>query len=900
MPGIQLTLNGDPIATSHSDGAALDLIRDTLGLTGTKLVCGIGGCGACTVLVDGVPTETCTLEPTALDGREITTIEGHSASGELTPLQRAMVAHDAVQCGFCTPGLVLAAETFVAGWRDRVGATRPERSDVANALDGHLCRCGAYPGILSAVQSAAAGEHDAPATADGRPDAVAKLTGEARFTVDITLDGMLEGKIVRSTVPHAEVVGLDTAGALAIPGVRAVVDLLLKERTVHYVGQPIAAVAAEDKATAEAGVDAIDITYKELPSAVGMEAARAKDAPILFDGRMFLTSNSEVGLVAATLPRKGNMRGPMGLLAKRRFTARRRIKNGRAQGDPLLVEGVWKAASQAHAALEPHSAVATWDGDELTMYVSTQSVSATARKLAKRFGVPKQNVRVIAEHVGGAFGAKQGLPEPSVAAGELARAASAPVRIVFDAEEELAYGGHRPGADIELSVLGGADGSLKAISAKGHMDSGDSIGQIVVGMMRFSYPGPPMSLDDYDVISNGAPARPFQAPGAPIALYALESAVDELAKKTGTDPVTMRRGWNPRHARQVLYDWVESHPLWMSRHEGVEGKLRGVGVAFGLWHYAYDPGTVVRLSNDESGLTVETGAQEQGTGTTTILAKAVASEFGIEAADVHVRIGDSTLPHGPTASASRSTPSVFPAAGRAAAELKAELMDEITTELGMDGAKPSQGGIEHAGEFIPWLDLWPRLPARSVSAKRPRDDRLSATPFAVEGVRFGYGISDVAHIVEVEVDQTSGHVAVTRVAAALAAGTIHTPAQARSQIHGALARGIGEALLEERLTDATSGEVVTAAYDKYRILRASEMPEVEVEFFEEGFVHAAGGGAGISELSITSVPAAVANAVAAATGWRPMEMPMTPERVLAGMDSSRTSQPGARKSGRRR
>ena len=573
----------------------------------------------------------------------------------------------------------------------------------------------------------------------------------------------------------------------------------------------------------------------------------------------------------------------MGLLAKRRFTARRRIKNGRAGGDPLLVEGVWKVASQAHAAPEPHSAVASWNGDKLTMYVSTQSVSATARKLAKRFGVKRQNVRVIAENVGGAFGAKQGLPDPSVAAGELARAASAPVRIVFDPEEELAYGGHRPGGDIELSVLGGTDGSLRAISAKGHMDSGDSIGQTVVGMMRFSYPGPPMSLDDYDVISNGAPAKPFQAPGAPIALFALESAVDELANRIGADPITMRRGWNPRHSRQLLYDWVDAHPLWQSRHESVEGQLRGVGVAFGLWHYAYDPGTVVRLSNDDSGLTVEVGAQEQGTGTTTLLARAVASEFGVEVADVAVRIGDSSLPHGPTSSASRTTPSVFPAAERAAADLKSELIEAMATELGMDGAKASHGGVEHAGEFIAWTDMWPRVPARSVSAKRPRDDRLSATPIAIEGVRFGYGVSDVAHIVEVDVDKTSGHVAVKRVAVGLAAGTIHTPAQARSQIHGALARGIGEALLEERLTDPATGQVITAAYDKYQILRASEMPEVEVEFFEEGFAHAAGGGAGISELSITSVPGAVANAVAAATGWRPMEMPMTAERVLAGM-----------------
>jgi xanthine dehydrogenase YagR molybdenum-binding subunit len=529
--------------------------------------------------------------------------------------------------------------------------------------------------------------------------------------------------------------------------------------------------------------------------------------------------------------------------------------------------------------------VASWEDGSLTVYLSTQSVRSTAKKLAKRLGLDASAVRVIAEHVGGAFGAKQGLPDPSVAAALLAREAGAPVRIAFDIAEELTYGGYRPGADIDLAVLGASDGSLQAVAASGYMDGGDSAGQTVVGLMRLSYPGPPMALADYDVVSNGAPAKPFQAPGAPIALFALETAVDELAARFGTDPIALRLGWEPRAGRRALYEWAAAHPLWQQRAAGDRNGdvLRGVGVAFGTWHYVYDPATRVRVSNTADGLAVETGGQDIGTGSAHSLATTVARRFGVTPGDVEVRIGDSALGHGPTSSGSRMTPSLVPTAGAAAVELQAGLVRAAQENLGMGGAAPVDGGLNHAGEFVPWADLWPQLPEQSASAKRPRDDHFPATFVAIEGVKFGWGITDAAHLVAVEADRRSGRVRATKAAAALAAGTIHTPVQARSQVHGAFARGIGQALLEARITDPATGIVSTGDYDAYHLLRMSQMPEVDVEFLDGDLEHVPANGAGIAELAITSVPAAVANAVSDATSWRPRALPMTPEAVLAGL-----------------
>lgn len=880
MPPIEFTANGEPVSIEPTGRTALDLIRSDLGLTGTKQTCGHGGCGSCAVLVNGRPVETCTLEPAALAGTEVETVEGVAPQGDLHPVQRALVDCDAIQCGFCTPGMVVAGTAFFRGWRQEHGTERPPASEVARALDGHLCRCGAYPDIVAAVQAACAGD-DTAMPVGGRPDAPAKARGEAIFTVDVTLPGMLHGRILRSTEPHAEITAIDTSAVTRLTGVRAVVDLLPKDRIVRYVGQPIAAVAAVDEETADRALTTIAVRYRVLPAAVGMAAAMGDDAPDLIGRKLLLTSSNEAGAFAAPIPRSGNRRGPWTPFSKRRYTARRRIEAARRRNDPLLVEGTWRTAGQSHASPEPHTAVADWGPAGLTVYLSTQSVTAAAAKLAKRYGLDRSRVRVVAEHVGGAFGSKQGLTEPVVEAVELSRAAGAPVRVSLSTQEELSVTGYRPSSEIHLAILGRADGCLEAVEATAHMDGGDSVGQTVVNLVRLSYPGPPMSLVDYDVVNNAPPAKAFQAPGSPKALFALETAIDELAGRMGEDPISLRMQWDPRPLRRRVYEWAAAHPLWQGRRDGggSNGILRGVGVAFGTWYYGYDPQTSVRVLSDPTGFTIESGLQDIGTGSRTTLARAVGEVFGVDPDLVSVRLGNSALGHGPTSSASRTTPSLHPTAVRAARDLHGMLIQSVVHDLGLAGASPVPGGVDHAGEYVPWSDLLPKLVPQVAVAKRPGDARPPVSPIAVEGVQIGWGLSDAAHLVEVEVDRSSGSIRATRAAVALAAGRIVAPRQATSQVHGALARGIGLALYEGRRTDLVSGRVTTVDYESYRLMRASEMPEVEAVFFEEGFDHAPGGVAGIAELAITSVPAAVANAVAAATGRYPRDLPISPAMV---------------------
>src|SRR5215472_6278115 len=239
-----MTLNGRPETLPEDPDALLvDLIRDRCGLTGTKLVCGSGVCGACTVLLDGAPVVSCLLPAQAAAGKTLTTIEGVGATG-LHPVQKAFMAHDALQCGFCTPGFVVEATAFHDRWRSSRGAAVPTREEIAAALSGHLCRCGAYEGIYRAVAEACAGRFDDHDAIAPRLEARDKVTGTARYTVDIRHDGQLEGVILRAPVAHARIIGLDLAPARAIAGVAAAISLLGDDNVVRFVGAPIAAVAA--------------------------------------------------------------------------------------------------------------------------------------------------------------------------------------------------------------------------------------------------------------------------------------------------------------------------------------------------------------------------------------------------------------------------------------------------------------------------------------------------------------------------------------------------------------------------------------------------------------------------------------------------------------------------------
>jgi xanthine dehydrogenase YagR molybdenum-binding subunit len=292
------------------------------------------------------------------------------------------------------------------------------------------------------------------------------------------------------------------------------------------------------------------------------------------------------------------------------------------------------------------------------LHVSTQAAAHVAQQVAKRFGLPEENVRLIAEHVGGGFGAKLQLTPETVAAAELARAAGRPVRVVLERSEEMTVGGYRPGAEIDLALLSSRTGRLRALQIDAYADAGVAAGSQVALFARMMYPAVAKRLFDYNVLSHLPPGKPFRGPSGPVTAWALEQAVDEAAIALGEDPIVLRRRWDCDPLRQRLYDWAQAHELWRSRPAAgsQQGRFRrGVGVAAANWVYFFQKDCAIQAGVEGGRLYVATAVQDPGTGIRSVLAEAVAGAFGVEAAEVQVRIGDTRLARGPVSSASRTT-----------------------------------------------------------------------------------------------------------------------------------------------------------------------------------------------------------------------------------------------------
>ena len=365
---MNLVINGKSCTVADDDAMLIDVVRNG-GLTGTKLVCGGGVCGACTVLLDDKPVVSCLMPAKAARDRQVTTVEGIGTSG-LHPVQKAFIACDALQCGFCTPGFVVEATAFHDKWRRDKGTVTPPRADVTAAFAGHLCRCGAYASICKAVEEACAGRFDTAEPRGPRVEAADKVTGRAKYTVDIALEGQLEGAVLRSPHPHARVVALDLVAVRKLPGVAAAISLLGPDRTVRFAGQEIAAVAATNLKIARAALDDIVVRYEILPGAIGMDEARRADAPRVFSGFRKTLGNVSEGPMLPTRWSK-NLRGPSGGLSDKPGKARKMLEAAKATADPLLIEGIWRTQAQSHTSFEPHAAVAQFNGEHLTVYLST-------------------------------------------------------------------------------------------------------------------------------------------------------------------------------------------------------------------------------------------------------------------------------------------------------------------------------------------------------------------------------------------------------------------------------------------------------------------------------------------------------------------------------------------------
>jgi xanthine dehydrogenase YagR molybdenum-binding subunit len=887
-----MTINGRiESLPDDPDALLVDVVRGELYLTGTKLVCGAGVCGACTVLVDGAPVVSCLMPARAAAGKSVMTVEGIGAA-KLHPVQKAFMAHDALQCGFCTPGFVVEAVAFCDRWRSTKGTAVPSREEIGAALSGHLCRCGAYDGIFRAVADACAGRFDGDAFVSPRMEARDKVTGSAKYTVDIHHDGQLEGLILRSQIAHARIGELDLAPARAMPGVSAAVSLLGDDRVVRFVGEPIAAVAAKDRKTALAALAAIKIRSERLPSVIGLDEARKSDAPAVFEksNRKKAGNVSEGG--GSPAPWKGNVRGPSAAFSHKPKKARSWVADAREGKNPLLVEGTFRTGTQSHACLEPHATVARFEGDRLTVHASTQAVFHLMELIAKRYKLDHDKVRVIADHVGGGFGSKASLGVETIAAIELAREAKAPVRIAYDRHEELSVTGYRPAAEVKIALLPSEQGGLKALSLTAYADTGAATNSTIAALARLIYPAEAKELADFDVISNLPPGAAFRGPGGPPMAFALEQAIDEAALRMKVDPIVLRKRWDTDPNRQRLYDWALELDIWRNRKTPAvqTGRYRrGVGVATGYWLYLWQPGSKVEVSVKGGRLIASTATQDIGTGSRTVIANTVAQEFGLEPHEIEVRIGDSRLPEGPGSGGSRTTASVIPPTLLAIQKLKAAIQQNAQR-------------TPVPGSNAPWRDLLAASPDLTASGERPEDSKQMApgirSPLKEAGfmgmifgwmmrrfsnLAIGAGVPSSVQVIEVEVDTWLGHVRVVNVHTGVAVGKIAAPALARSQAAGSVIQGVGYALYEAREIDFRTGDTLSGGMEDYRIPGIADTPVIDVHFDEAGFDHVLGGSVGIGEVATVPTSPAIANAVCNAIGIRLTELPIRPDRLIAAL-----------------
>jgi xanthine dehydrogenase YagR molybdenum-binding subunit len=744
-----------------------------------------------------------------------------------------------------------------------------------------------------------------------RLDAAQKVTGKARFTFDVQLPGMLYARRVVSTQAHARVTAVDTSEAERYPGVRAVHVLdqpLLQHAqlrdpkaepaarypTVRYLGQPVAAVAAESQRAADAAAKLVKITYQILPHVTTLEEAMQESAPAVFPGPVEQPATAGGGGATPGLAQRGNVRGPD---TGRMFgLPRGNAAQALADAD-VVVEAEYRTQVQTHVPMEPHAMVADWRDDGLTIYASTQFTASVRDEAADLFELPKSRVRVISDFTGGGFGAKYGIGNFGLLAINLSRKASAPVRMVLDRREEHVSSGNRPGTLQRLKVGARRDGTLTAIQLVSYGTGGVAGGGGVGFAHAMMYPCPNVSEAQYDVFTNAGPCAAFRAPGQVQGIFALEQAIDELAHRLDIDPLALRDridtgGTDDVRARKVERQVGAEKFSWRRRRppNADAGPIkRGVGMAQSQWVSVIHPPTAceVRITDDGS-VEAFTSAQDVGTGTRTVLAQVVAEELGLRAEDVGAHIGDTRYPAGPPSGGSRVTGSLTPAARNAAYRAARELAGLLASALEANADdivfQDGRVGVRGApGTWMPFKEAVKKAGVAEISHRAVRQDdyegfMMSTPQFAVGK----HGIGGV-QFAEVEVDTETGSVKVPRIVAVHDCGRPINPKLTESQIYGGVIQGLSYALYEERHLDRASGLQLNANIDQYKIAGSREMPEIEVHILEQLGAQSSTDARGVAEPANVATAAAIANAFFNATGTRIRTLPLTPFNVLEAL-----------------
>ncbi len=928
---MELIINGKPqTIIPHPGEMLVDLLRDRLKLTGTKVGCNEAECGSCSVVVDGEAVLACTYPAAKAAGREVITIEGltgllvlekdnheedNNGDYNLHPLQQAFIDYGAVQCGFCIPGQIMTAFALLQKHPE------PDEEDIRHALKDTLCRCAGYPSILGSIKAAAdnmsTGNPIVPPEYSSasplgvigkrytRPDAADKVTGRTKFTDDLQFESMLHARVKRAGIPHGIVKRIDVEKARQLPGVVAVLtaDDIPGERNhglviydwpvlvgvgerVRTVGDAIAIVAAENREIASQAIDLIEVDIDIQPVISNPVQALNKDA---------VQIHSSGNLLKHIKVRKGD------------------VASGFAEAD-LVMEHIFHTGIYEHAFIEPECSITrlTPDG-RLEVYVGSQIPYADRNQIARVLDMPEEEVRVIGMMIGGGFGGKEDIVG-QIHAALLTQVTGRPVKLLFDRHESLLVHPKRHATQIRVKVGAKKDGRLVAVETELYGDTGAyaSLGEKVMTRATTHSSGPyempHAKADCYAMYTNNPPAGAFRGFGVTQSCFAVESMMDMVAQKLDIDPIEIRRLnalriGSSTNTGQVLTEsvglleciqQVQSHLTTHSNGEPFKARAvpgaahlrRAWGFAVGYKNTGLGGGAPDKSAAEvelcaDGALEVRTSSAEIGQGLVTVLQLIIAQEFETSPGKVRVLLSDTDLtPDGGPTTASRQTY----VSGNAARKAAQVLRQAITTTMAEKYDCPPQeirfeeGLVRLNGHSVSMKTVRQEMEAEGRSPRTLYEYWAPTTNPLGEAGDMHFAYSFAAQAAEVEVNTRTGLVRVLNVIVANDVGKALNPLGLQGQVEGGVVMGLGNALTEHFIVE--DGLVITDRLARYRMPSIVQTPEIYSLVVEHPTEDGPYGGKGVGEMSSIPTTPAITNAIYNAVGVRVDNLPVDQELIV--------------------
>ena len=962
---IQLTINGTPRTLTCEPHESLRVVLRRAGFYSVRYGSDTGETGAAAVLVDGRLVSADVMLAAQADGHAIETVEGLTVPGEMHPIQQAFIDTGAIQSGYSTPAMVLAAKALLAK------TANPTEAEIRDALSGILDRETGYLRPVHAVLRAAAtmrGEapdpigvahldrlvgldaphhdrdglspiaprvvlsEDVPVSrvvghAETKTDAVKLAKGNPAFTDDRDLSGTLIAKVLYSPHAHARIVAIDDSAARALPGVRAVLhhgnvprvryasggqsypnplpyDQVSFDDKVRYVGDRVAAVAADTDEIAQAAIDLIDVTYEVLPAVFDENDAIVEGAPVIHD---------EPGMEGAHD-------------AGHNIVHHIQAETGDVEAGFAAADRVFEQTLRVHQVqqtpIEPHIAIARWDSDDrLEIISSTQVPFHVRRMLAPLVGLPVKRIRIIKPRIGGGFGAKQEMLIEDIVA-HLTMATGRPVRLELTREEEFISSRTRHPQTITFKTGIDAEGKLTAqemriVANTGAYGTHGLTVQMVSGMRGLSSYNSPLKRFDCRVAYTNLPVPgAYRGYGAPQALFALESHMEDIAAAIGMDAIEFRRrnwtrvgdpidiapqlgegdpgaGTVPIITSSGLEEAVlqgqraigwqrRDDPAWRQPADRPHVR-RGLGFAMAMHGTAIpglDMGGASLKINDDGSFNLLVGATDLGTGSDTVLAQIAAEVVGVGTEDILVYSSDTDLtPFDTGAYASSTTYISGTAVKRAAEQVRSQVIDRAALLLGVDGGSVDlhdRAAWSTDGRSVTLEEI-----ALSTLHQKGQHQIMATASYVSPDSPPPYA----AQFAEVEVDVETGQVTVMQLVMAVDCGVPINPVTASGQVEGGMVQALGYGQCEEMAYDV-DGRMVNAAFGPYKIYRSDEMPRLEAILVQTMEASGPFGAKAIAEIPLDGAAPAIRNAIADATGARINTIPFTPERVWRALQAS--------------